>query len=85
MGPAYSSWTYIITLVDLTYTAFIVPISVAFDEVQGNTGFSWINIVDIVGCAWNSAGGELGLFVCWFMAHGCLASVVVCAPLPHPY
>ncbi|KAK2079973.1 hypothetical protein QBZ16_002368 [Prototheca wickerhamii] len=48
MGPVYSSWTYIITLVDLTYTAFIVPISVAFDEVQGNTGFSWINIVDII-------------------------------------
>lgn len=84
MGPVYSSWMYIITLVDLTYTAFIVPISVAFDEVQGNTGFSWINIVDIVGCAWESAGGELCLFVYWGTAHARLASLVVGAPLSHP-
>lgn len=45
------------TLVDLTYTAFMVPISVAFDQVQGGAGFTWINIVDIVGC--KSHGGAV--------------------------
>ena len=43
-------WTAIITCVDLTYTAFLVPISIAFDQIEAGTKLSWLSITDIVGC-----------------------------------
>lgn len=43
-------WTAIITCVDLSYTAFLVPISIAFDQIQAGTRLSWLSITDIVGC-----------------------------------
>ncbi len=42
-------WTLIITLVDLTYTAFLVPLSIAFDEIVPGSSLSWLTICDIVG------------------------------------
>ena len=44
------AWTAIITLVDLTYTAFLVPISIAFDQIRKGSHLSWLTITDIVGC-----------------------------------
>jgi hypothetical protein len=39
-------WLLIITLVDFTYTAFLVPISMAFDSTNV---FTWLTIANIVG------------------------------------
>ena len=43
------AWTALITLVDLSYTAFLVPLSIAFDSIQPGTSLSWLTITDIVG------------------------------------
>ena len=43
------AWTLVITLVDLTYTAFLVPLSIAFDMTKQGTHMSWLTITDIVG------------------------------------
>lgn len=40
------------TFVDLTYTSFLVPISIGFDTIQGQK-LTWLTITDI-------AGSELG-------------------------
>lgn len=42
-------WTLIITLIDLTYTAFLVPLSIAFDKIVPGSALSWLTITDIVG------------------------------------
>lgn len=42
-------WTLTITVIDLTYTAFLVPLSIAFDEIVPGTNLSWLTITDIVG------------------------------------
>lgn len=42
-------WTLIITMVDLTYTAFLVPLSIAFDQIVPGKSLSWLTITDIVG------------------------------------
>lgn len=42
-------WTGVITFVDLTYTAFLVPLSIAFDDIVQGTSLSWLTITDIVG------------------------------------
>ena len=44
-------WTGVITFVDLTYTAFLVPLSIAFDDIVQGTSLSWLTITDIVGSA----------------------------------
>jgi hypothetical protein len=43
------AWTLVITLVDLTYTAFLVPLSIAFDTTKQGTTLTWLTITDIVG------------------------------------
>ncbi len=43
------AWTLVITLVDLTYTAFLVPLSIAFDTTKVGTTLTWLTITDIVG------------------------------------
>ncbi|KAL4442414.1 hypothetical protein ABPG77_004998 [Micractinium sp. CCAP 211/92] len=42
------AWDGFMSLLDLTYTAYLVPLSVAFDDMQGAT-FTWFNGVDIAG------------------------------------
>ncbi|KAI8110821.1 hypothetical protein M9434_004395 [Picochlorum sp. BPE23] len=42
-------WTGVITFIDLTYTAFLVPLSIAFDDIVQGTSLSWLTITDIVG------------------------------------
>jgi len=43
------AWSAIITLVDLSYTAFLVPLSIAFDLTREGTSLSWLTISDICG------------------------------------
>lgn len=43
------AWTLVITFVDLTYTAFLVPLSIAFDTTKVGTTLTWLTITDIVG------------------------------------
>ena len=43
------AWTLVITIVDLTYTAFLVPLSIAFDTTKQGTTLTWLTITDIVG------------------------------------
>lgn len=44
-------WSFIITVVDLTYTSFFVPISIAFDQVFEGLSFTWLTGVDCGGTA----------------------------------
>ncbi|RMZ52856.1 hypothetical protein APUTEX25_000975 [Auxenochlorella protothecoides] len=47
----FRGWELFMTLIDLTYTAFLVPVSVAFDKVEGSGSFTWITYMDMVGSA----------------------------------
>lgn len=42
-------WSIIITTVDLTYTSFFVPISIAFDNITPGSSWTWLTITDCVG------------------------------------
>ncbi|KAL4447902.1 hypothetical protein ABPG75_005121 [Micractinium tetrahymenae] len=44
------AWDGCMSLLDLTYTAYLVPLSVAFDNMEG-AHFTWFNVVNIVGTA----------------------------------
>lgn len=42
------AWDIVLTFVDLSYTAFIVAISLAFDNIAGGQ-FTWMTIADLMG------------------------------------
>ncbi|KAG7668893.1 hypothetical protein Ndes2437B_g06625 [Nannochloris sp. 'desiccata'] len=42
-------WSIIIAIVDLTYTSFFVPISIAFDHIVPGSSWTWLTIIDCVG------------------------------------
>lgn len=42
-------WSLIITIVDLTYTSFFVPISIAFDSIMPGSSWTWLTTVDVIG------------------------------------
>lgn len=59
-NKAYKLWATLMVALDAVYTAFLVPIGVAFR--LGDTNFSWGSIVDFVaGARWKrSVLGLLG-------------------------
>ena len=42
-------WSLIITLIEISYTAFLVPISIAFDQIVPGDSWTWLTVVDCVG------------------------------------
>lgn len=68
-------WTAIITCVDLTYTAFLVPISIAFDQIEAGTKLSWLSITDIVGCMSACMSLSFSFFLPYCFSFGTILSL----------
>ncbi len=46
LKPAYKFWSSVVLLLDVTYTAFIIPLGVGFNSE--NNSWDWFGIVDFI-------------------------------------